>query len=35
MNEKPATTSNNWVDPDDAPELDDTWFEAYRIADNF
>ncbi len=31
MSEKAATTSSNWVDPDDAPELSDAWFEAAEV----
>jgi uncharacterized protein (DUF4415 family) len=27
MSAKSAATKNTWVDPDDAPELTDTWFE--------
>ena len=26
-----AATNGNWVDPDDAPELDDAWFERAEI----
>ena len=31
MSEKPANTNNNWADPDDAPELNDAWFENAEI----
>jgi uncharacterized protein (DUF4415 family) len=27
MNVSKESTDSNWVDPDDAPELDDEWFE--------
>jgi len=27
MSAKSTATKNTWVDPDDAPELTDTWFE--------
>ena len=27
MSAKSAATKNTWVDPDDAPELTDAWFE--------
>ena len=27
MNGNDATTKEEWIDPDDAPELDDYWFE--------
>ena len=33
MNEE--NTASTWIDPDDAPELDDAWFEraTFRIGD--
>jgi uncharacterized protein (DUF4415 family) len=28
MNESKTDTKPGWIDPDDAPELDDTWFQG-------
>jgi uncharacterized protein (DUF4415 family) len=28
MSRKKSVTKSNWVDPDDAPELTDEWFET-------
>lgn len=31
MTESNAVTESKWVDPDDAPELDDYWFDRAEI----
>ena len=31
MTENSAVMASNWVDPDDAPELDDQWFDRAEI----
>ena len=31
MNVSNEGTESNWVDPDDAPELDDDWFERAEL----
>lgn len=31
MTESSAVTESKWVDPDDAPELDDYWFDRAEI----
>ena len=31
MSESRKSTENSWVDPDDAPELDDEWFERGEV----
>jgi uncharacterized protein (DUF4415 family) len=31
MTENNAVTEGSWVDPDDAPELDDDWFDRAEI----
>ena len=31
MTENSSGTASNWVDPDDAPELDDDWFDRAEI----
>ena len=31
MSENNAATQSSWVDPDDAPELDDDWFDRAEI----
>ena len=31
MTENSAVMASNWVDPDDAPELDDEWFDRAEI----
>jgi uncharacterized protein (DUF4415 family) len=35
MSESKKDTESTWVDPDDAPELDDEWFEKadFKIGD--
>ncbi len=31
MTASKSATASNWVDPDDAPELDDDWFDRAEI----
>ena len=31
MSESNVVTESSWVDPDDAPELDDDWFDRAEI----
>ena len=31
MTENNIVTASSWVDPDDAPELDDDWFDRAEI----
>lgn len=31
MTENSAVTESKWIDPDDAPELDDDWFDRAEI----
>lgn len=31
MTENKLATDTNWVDPDDAPELDDDWFDRAEL----
>lgn len=34
MSAKKPVISNAWIDPDEAPELTDEWFDAAEVRDN-